>query len=55
MIPSKRVDVLPQKWSDMTLGFILNLVSFGAQLGAQLGDNPSDVNHVSGHHGIVQN
>jgi len=51
MIPSKRVDVLPQKWSDMTLGFILNLVSFGAQLG----DNPSDVNHVSGHHGIVQN
>ena len=51
MIPSKRVDVLPHKWSDMTLGFILNLVSFGAQLG----DNPGNVNHVPGHHGIVQN
>ena len=34
----------------MALRFILNLVSFGAQLS----DNPGDMNHVPGHHGIVQ-
>ena len=50
MISSKRVDVLPHKWSDVTLRFILNLVSFGAQFS----DNPGDMNHVPGDHGIVQ-
>ena len=50
MISSKRVDVLPHKWSDMALRFILNVESFGAQLS----DNLGDMNHVPGHHGIVQ-
>jgi hypothetical protein len=34
----------------VTLRFVLNLVSF-AQFGANLGN----MNHVPGHHGIVQN
>jgi hypothetical protein len=31
MIPSKRVDVPPHKWSDIALRFIFNPMSFGAQ------------------------
>jgi hypothetical protein len=36
---------------DVAQRFVLNLVSFGAQIG----DNRGDVKHVPGHHGIVQN
>jgi len=50
VIPSKRVDVLAQERRDMAQRFVLNLVSFGAQVG----DNRGDGDHVPSHHGIVQ-
>jgi hypothetical protein len=51
VIPPKRVDMLAHERSDVAQRFLLNLVSFGAQIG----DDRGDMNHVPGHYGIVQN
>ena len=51
MIPSERIDMLPNQRRDIAEGFVVDLMPFSPELA----DDLPDLNHVPGNNRVVKN